>query len=381
LKRIPLASAAVLLALAASPLAAQPKITGFNDLRWGASRDSVQRYWGGAPIMEVQLAEWEFLRMPDRDGMQWIFGIHESDGFQSFLARSLATPADVECQRAFERQVERVRRLLPGITPDGRVHNPGGGNLCEAVVASQASARFVWRDPAGGAVILVYIDYTTGRMTYMYASPSVAASDRASGALGTSTLFLMGDERLAGPEARVWNPEMRLPTTLPFGAPAADILRYYGEPVRRDTENAGPGMTDHVYADSSGGGLVITMHQTAGLVRVIHSTGRWVPDLPCNQFWARARDRVAARLPGVTPRGGAHNPRGGDLCQQVKAGTAFAEMVWADSAGGQTVWLRVEPASGEISLAIQSPQFQQWFDTTAMGRERWERVNRAAGVP
>lgn len=380
MKRTPLASAAVLLALAAAPVAAQPRITGLNDLRWGASRDSLQRYLRQVPISEYRLAEWQFLRMPDRDGMQWIVGVRDSDGFQSFLARSLARPGDPECQRAFEQQVERVRRLFPGITPDGGLRNPDGGNLCEAVLARGASARFVWRDPANGAVALVYIDYTTGLMTYMYASRSVAESDRASGAIGTSVLFLMRDRPIPEYGREVWNPEARLPTTLPLGARAADILRYYGEPVRRDTENVGPGMTDIVYADSGGGGLVLTMHDTAGLVRVIHSTGQAVPDLPCNAFWARARDRVAARLPDVTPRGGAHNPGGGDLCEQVKAGTAFAEMVWEDSAAGFTVWLRVDPSSGEISLAFQSPQFHQWFDTTAMGRERWERVNRAAGV-
>ncbi|WP_420127397.1 hypothetical protein [Longimicrobium sp.] len=380
MKRIPLASAAVLLALAALPLSAQPVITGLDDLRWGATRDAAERYWRGVPILEYKVAEWEFLRMPDRDGMQWILGMHVSAGFQSFLARSVASPGDAECQRAFEQFVERMRRLAPGITPDGQVHNPGGGNLCQAVLARQGYARFVWKDPASGAVALVYIDHTSGRMTYVYQSPDVAASDRASGAIGTSTLFLMRDLPLPASGREVWNPQARLPTTLPLGAPGADILRYYGDPVRRDTENVGPGMTDHVYADSGRGGLVLTMHETAGLVRVIHSTGQTVPDLPCNAFWARARDRVAARMPGVTPRGGAHNPRGGDLCEQVKAGTAFAEMVWEDSAAGFTVWLRVDPSSGETSLAFQSPQFHQWFDGSPMGRERWERVNRAAGV-
>jgi hypothetical protein len=380
MKRISLLWATVVLSLAALPLAAQPVITGLNDLRWGASREAAERYWRGVPILEYKVAEWEFLRMPDRDGMQWILGIHVSQGFQSLLARSPASPGDAECQRAFEQFVERMRRLAPGITPDGRVHNPGGGNLCEAVLARQGYARFVWKDPANGAVVLAYIDHTTGRMTYMYGSPAVAASDRASGAIGTSVLFLMRDLPIPEFGLKVWNPEARLPTTLPLGAPAADILRYYGEPVRQDAENVGPDMTDHVFADSSGSGLVLTMHETAGLVRVIHSTGQAGPDLPCNAFWARARDRVAARMPGVTPRGGVQNPHGGDLCEQVRAGTAFAEMVWADSAAGLTVWLRVEPSSGEISLAFQSPQFHQWFDNSETGRERWERVHRAAGA-
>ncbi|HYR07720.1 MAG TPA: hypothetical protein VEQ60_08120, partial [Longimicrobium sp.] len=99
MRRAPLLSAAVVLALAASPLAAQPVITGFDDLHWGATRDSVQRYWRETPASETRQGEWAFLRFADWEGMQWMLAVHETRGFQQFLARSLASPSDPGCQR------------------------------------------------------------------------------------------------------------------------------------------------------------------------------------------------------------------------------------------------------------------------------------------
>ncbi len=58
---------------------------------------------------------------------------------------------------------------------------------------------------------------------------------------------------------------------------------------------------------------------------------------------------------------------------------SFAEMVWRDPAGGPTAWLRVGPSTGVISVATAAPEFHRWFDTSAPGRERWDRVRRAAG--
>src|SRR5687768_16632078 len=121
MKRIPLLTAAVVLALAGSPLAAQPVITGFDDLHWGATRDSVQRYWRETPASETRQGEWAFLRFADWEGMQWELSVHDRQGFQGFRAKSLASPADRRCQRVFEQYVERTRRAYAGITPEGGV--------------------------------------------------------------------------------------------------------------------------------------------------------------------------------------------------------------------------------------------------------------------
>jgi hypothetical protein len=382
MKRTPLAFAAVVLALAASPLAAQPVITGFDNLHWGATRDSVQRYWRETPRAESRQGEWAFLQFADWQSMQWTVTVHDQLGFQQFYAKSLMPPTDRRCQGGFERYAERIRRLYGTITPQGGVNNPGGGNLCEAVAAGRATAVYTWTDPANNAIARVFIDPADGRMVHMQAgAPFVQfANAQAASAPAQPTQPAPAAQagRLTGYDSRVWDPQAPA-VQLPFGTPADEIRRRYGRPFREDSDDVGPGMTDILYTDNNGGGLVFTVHRTDGLVRVINSTGLSVPDLPCNEFWARARDRVAARFPGVTPRGGAHNPRGGNLCEQVQAGNAFAEMVWADPAGGPTVWLRVGPSTGVISIATASPQFHQWFDTSPLGRERWERVRRAGG--
>lgn len=390
MKRIPLASTAVVLALAASPVAAQPVITGFDNLHWGATRDSVQRYWRETPRAETRQGNWAFLQFADWEGMQWNLAVHDRLGFQRFYAKSLASPADRNCERVFERYVARLRRLYRDITPQGGVNNPGGGNLCEAVAARRANAGYTWRDPANGADAVVFIDPADGRMVYMQAGApfrewameqdrlAAAGQQQPAAAATQPSQPAPQPARLTGYDSRVWNPQAPR-VQLAFGTPAAEIRRRYGDPFREDTRDLGPDLTDLIYSGDNGEGLVFTVHRTRGLVRVINSTGLSVPDLPCNAFWARARDRAAALFPGVTPQGGAHNPRGGDLCEQVQAGTAFAEMVWKDPAGGPTVWLRVGPSTGVISVATQSPEFHQWFDTSAMGRERWERVRRAGG--
>jgi hypothetical protein len=394
MKRIPLASAAVVLALAASPLAAQPVITGFDNLHWGATRDSVQRYWRETPAAEARQGSWAFLQFADWEGMQWNLAVHDQLGFNRFYAKSLHSTADRRCERVFQQYVERLQRLYGAITPQGGVNNPGGGNLCEAVAARRATASYTWMDPANGAAAVVFIDPADGRMVYMQASSSflqwaaeqdrlAAAGQQPAPAAAPAQPSRPAPQpaqstRLTGYDSRVWSPQGQ-PLQIAFGTSAAEIRRRFGNPVLEDTRDLGPDLTDLIYTQDNGEGLVFTVHRSRGLVRVINSTGLSTPDLPCDAFWARARDRAAALFPGVTPRGGAHNPRGGDLCEQVRAGNAFAEMVWTDPAGGPTVWLRVGPSSGVISVATQSPEFHQWFDTSAMGRERWERVRRAGG--
>ena len=378
MKRIPLASAAAALALAASPLAAQPVITEFDDLHWGATRDSVQRFWRETPASETRQGEWAFLRFADWENMQWELVVHDREGFQGFRAKSLTPATDQRCGRVFEQHAERVRGAYDHITPEGGVNNPGGGNLCEAVAAGRAGARYVWVDPATGATAAVYIDAADGRVVFMQAGPPLVAWLAAQRQGQASADQPAQSPRLTGYDSRVWNPQGQ-PLQIAFGTSAAEIRRRFGDPVLEDTRDLGPDLTDLIYTQDNGEGLVFTVHRSRGVVRVINSTGLSTPELPCNAFWARARDRAAALFPGVTPRGGAHNPRGGDLCEQVKGGSAFAEMVWRDPAGGPTVWLRVGPSSGVISVATQSPEFHQWFDSSAMGGERWERVRRAGG--
>jgi hypothetical protein len=385
-----LSRAAVLLALAAAPAAAQtPRavITGFDNLRWGAARDTVTRYWRETPQSETTERGMTFMRFVDWEGMQWTVAVHERQGFSHFLAKSVPTLAAERCPRVFEQYVRRMQRRYDDITPQGGENNPGAGNLCEEVRAGRASARYTWTDPVNNAGSSVYIDPADGRVVFTQetaffrdwrAQRDQPAAQAQAQPPAPAPAAPPAAAAPAGYDSRLWNP--REPAVqIPFGASRQDVVRAFGEPVLEDTRNVGPDMVDLIYS-RGGQGVVFTVHRTRGMIRASNSTGLVGADEPCNAFWQRMRGRVAALFPGVTPRGGAHNPRGGDLCQEVQAGRAFAEMVWPTPDGG-SVWLRVGPSSGAISVAVSSADYHRWFDTSAEGRERAERVRRAAGTP
>ncbi|HEX2076736.1 MAG TPA: hypothetical protein VHG08_03475 [Longimicrobium sp.] len=388
--------AALLLALAV-PTAAQAQrgtIVGFGELEWGDSRQEVERYWRETPHTEHTERGMTFMQFQDWEGMQWSVGVHERDGFAQLFARSLTSTPAAECPRVFAQHVARMRRQYARLAETGGESNPGGGNLCEAVRAGRATARYEWQDPVNGARATVYVDPGDGRVVYSeesgafrqwraqgpvaYAQVAPAPSGAApqSAAQAPPAMPPAGQPAVfGGYDSRLWNPGERA-VQIPFGAPRREIERVFGEPLLEDTRRVGPGMVELMYTQG-GQGLVFTVHNTRGLIRANNSTGLVGPDVPCNQFWERMRNRVAAMFPGATPRGGAHNPRGGDLCEEVQAGRAFAEVVWPTADGG-TVWLRIGPETGVISVAVSSREYHQWFDTSPEGRERFERVRRAA---
>lgn len=373
--------AAALLALSASSLRAQTAvITGFDDLDWGASRDSVTTYWRETPAAERRERGVSFLTFKPWEGMSWVAGVDDRDGFVYLEGTSLPFSTPAACEALFDRYVAGLVRRFAGITPIGGKSNPGGGKLCDNVRSGTAQAVVAWRDPVNGAASAIRISeegqviWTMGTASFQRwraagrdAAPSAAADPSAA---GTASAIEGFDSRLFDPRAA----ELRFA----WGTPRAEIERALGRPLMTDERDLPAGTGDLLYTDDDGHGLAFTIDPAKGLVRGVSSTGLAGADAPCAEVWERLRARIAARMPGVTPRGGMVNPRGGDLCQAVKEGTAFAEMVWT-AADGSALTLRIGERSGGISIIATSAGFQRWFESSPLGRTRAERIRRAAG--
>ncbi|HEY0021819.1 MAG TPA: hypothetical protein VGB24_02885 [Longimicrobium sp.] len=384
----PISRIAVLLTLAITPAVAQgqAKINGYGDLNWGATRDAVTRYWRETPAAENTERGMAFMQFKDWQGLQWIVAAHQQQGFSHFRATSVPTLAAADCPRVFGRHVAALTRSYSPVAAQGGVNNPGGGNLCDEVRAGRATARYTWADPVNNAAATLYIDPANGRIVYTAETPFFREWLAQRGQPAAQSAPQPAPAPAAAPvpaaptgyDSRLWRPSDQPVRQLPFGASRADIQRTFGEPLLARSDDVSPGMIELLYSRDEGG-LVFTVHQTKGLIRVVNSTGFMGPDEPCNAFWERMRARVAAMFPGVTPQGGAHNPAGGDLCEQVKAGRAFAETAWPTADGG-SVWLRIGPSTGAISVAVSTPDYHRWFDATADGRERADRLRRASGA-
>lgn len=169
-----LLSAAVLAGALAAPAAAQSPDTavlgGYDGLKWGADRAKVTTYWNEQPLSETRERGLARLRFKEYNGMDWVLAVHDQRGFVQFEATSASSVPVGACEAVFNYYHQAFMKLYPHITPVGGKRNAGGGDLCEAVKAGRAEARYSWTDPVNGAVATLQVN-RDGRTGYTMAAP------------------------------------------------------------------------------------------------------------------------------------------------------------------------------------------------------------------